>query len=128
MRIDPNNWMKQVVLLNYDLVNTLLLIDLSQKLKCVLTGLLLCHNHAALYLDWFHRAFMVDHAQPRSPALEFLNPCFKSFPTMPLTSFQALSRHILNFGKVRYRPQSRLVSGEPGLKSTLVAGFRVISF
>ena len=34
MRIDPNNWLKQLVLLNYDLVDTPLLIDLSQKLNC----------------------------------------------------------------------------------------------
>ena len=38
--------------------------------------------------SWFHHAFMVDHAQPRSHALEFLNPCFKSFQTMSLTSLR----------------------------------------
>jgi hypothetical protein len=33
MRIDPKNWLKQVVFINSYLVNTLLLIDLSQKMK-----------------------------------------------------------------------------------------------
>ena len=88
MRIDPNNWLKQVILINSDLLNTFLLIDLSQKLKCVHTDLMLPLIHAVLYQGWFYHAFMVDHAQLRSPALEFLNPCFKSFPTMSLTSFR----------------------------------------
>ena len=96
MRKDLNNWIKQVVLINYDLVNTPLLIDLSQKLKCVHTDLMLSHYRAALHQRWFYHAYMVDHAQPRSPALKFLNPCFKSFPTMPLTSL----RH--SFGKFWY--------------------------
>jgi len=61
MRIDPNNWLKQAILSNSDLMNTLLLKDLSQKLKCFHTEFYLCHNHAALYQGGFHhRAFMVD--------------------------------------------------------------------
>ena len=94
MRLDRNNWLKQVVVVNSDLMNTLLLTDLSHKLKCVYTDFLKSHNHASLYLGWFHRAFMVVHAHPRSRVLEFLNPCFKSFPTIPLTSF----RHSLSAG------------------------------
>ena len=62
MRIDPNNWLKQVVFIDSYLLNTLLLIDLPQKLKCINTEFLKSHNHAALNQGWFHRAFMVDHA------------------------------------------------------------------
>ena len=53
MRIDLKNGLKQVVVVNVDLVSTPLLIDLSQILKCVLTGFLLCRNHATLHQAGF---------------------------------------------------------------------------